>query len=116
MLLVPVPDFGAGVLTPEGNLAGYIDRLLLPGTMYTEFNEPEGILSTIPSVSTALLGVFAGYLLRSERGGLTGMKKALIIIGAGIISLLLGILWGTIFPVNKNSGPVPLCSVRGAGA
>ncbi len=102
MLLVPVPGFGAGDLSPEGNLAGFIDRLLLPGTMYTEFNEPEGILSTIPSVSTALLGVFAGHLLRLERGGLTGLKKAVIIIGAGIISLFLGILWGTFFPVNKN--------------
>mgnify|MGYP002386467637 FL=1 len=102
MLLVPVPVFGAGDLSPEGNLAGFIDRLLLPGTMYTEFNEPEGILSTIPSVSTALLGVFTGHLLRLERGALTGLKKAVIIIGAGIISLLLGILWGTFFPVNKN--------------
>jgi predicted acyltransferase len=102
MLLVPVPGFGAGDLSPEGNLAGFIDRLLLPGTMYTEFNEPEGILSTIPSVSTALLGVFAGHLLRLERGGLTGLQKAVIIIGAGIISLFLGILWGTFFPVNKN--------------
>jgi predicted acyltransferase len=80
MMLVPVPGIGAGVLTPEGNLAGYIDRLLLPGTMYTTFNEPEGILSTIPSVSTALLGVFAGHLLRLEKQGLTGLRKALIII------------------------------------
>ena len=102
MLLVPVPGYGAGILTPEGNLAGYIDRLLLPGTMYTEFNEPEGILSTIPSVATALLGVFAGYFLRMERSGLTGTKKSLILIGAGVTSLLLGMLWGTFFPVNKS--------------
>ena len=102
MLLVPVPGQGAGMLTPEGNLAGYIDRLLLPGTMYTEFNEPEGILSTIPAVSTALLGVFAGHLLRGERRGLTGTGKALILIGAGIVSLLVGLLWGTFFPINKS--------------
>lgn len=102
MLLVPVPGFGAGDFSPEGNLAGYIDRLLLPGTMYTEFNEPEGILSTIPSVSTALLGVFAGHLLRLEIKGLNGMHKALMLIGAGIISLLLGLAWGAFFPVNKN--------------
>jgi predicted acyltransferase len=102
LLLVPVPGFGAGVLTPEGNLAGYIDRLYLPGTMYTEFNEPEGILSTIPSVATALLGVFAGHLLRLERSGLTGTRKALILIIAGMVSLLLGVLWGTFFPINKN--------------
>jgi len=102
LMLVPVPGFGAGVLTPEGNLAGYIDRLYLPGTMYTEFNEPEGILSTIPSVATALLGVFAGHLLRLERSGLTGTRKALTLIIAGIVSLLLGMLWGTFFPINKN--------------
>ncbi len=102
MLLVPVPGYGAGILTPEGNLAGYIDRLLLPGTMYTEFNEPEGILSTLPAVSTALLGVFAGHLLRMERKSLTGTVKALILIGAGIASLLLGLLWGTFFPINKS--------------
>jgi len=102
MMFVPVPGFGAGVFTPEGNLAGYIDRLFLPGTMYTEFNEPEGILSTIPSVATALLGVFAGHLLRLERSGLTGTRKALTLIIAGIVSLLLGMLWGTFFPINKN--------------
>jgi predicted acyltransferase len=102
MLLVPVPGFGAGDLSPEGNLAGYIDRLLLPGTMYTEFNEPEGILSTIPSVSTALLGVFAGHLLRLKTGRLNGMKKALVLIGAGILGLILGMAWGTFFPINKN--------------
>jgi len=102
LMLVPVPGFGAGVLTPEGNIAGYIDRLYLPGTMYTEFNEPEGILSTIPSVATALLGVFAGHLLRLERSGLTGTRKALTLIIAGIVSLLLGMLWGTFFPINKN--------------
>jgi predicted acyltransferase len=101
MLLVPVPGFGAGDLSPEGNLAGYIDRLLLPGTMYNEFIEPEGILSTIPSVSTALLGVFAGHLLRLETNRLNGMHKALLLIGAGIISLLLGMAWGAFFPVNK---------------
>ncbi len=102
MLLVPVPGFGAGDLSPEGNLAGYIDRLLLPGTMYTEFNEPEGILSTIPSVSTALLGVFAGHLLRLKTGRLNGMKKALVLIGTGILGLILGMAWGTFFPINKN--------------
>ncbi|MDZ7634480.1 MAG: DUF5009 domain-containing protein [Bacteroidales bacterium] len=76
MMLVPVPGFGAGYLHRK-EIWQDIDRLLLPGTMYTEFNEPEGILSTIPSVSTALLGVFAGHLLRMERMGLNGMRKAL---------------------------------------
>jgi len=102
MLFVPVPGYGPGVLTLEGNLAGFIDRILLPGTLYMGVMDPEGILSTIPAVSTALLGVLAGHLLRLEKKGLTGFKKALIITAAGVAGLLLGLLWGTFFPINKN--------------
>jgi predicted acyltransferase len=102
MLLVPVPGFGAGVLTPEGNLAGYIDRLFLPGTFYMEVMEPEGILSTIPAVATALMGVFAGQLLRLEKDGFTGIRKTLLLISSGVAAILLGLLWGTFFPINKN--------------
>lgn len=102
MMLVPVPGYGAGVLTPEGNLAGYIDRLFIPGTLYMGTMDPEGILSTIPSVSTALLGVFAGHLLRYEGKGLTGLKKGAIILAAGVAAILSGLAWGTFFPINKN--------------
>ena len=102
MVLIPVPGHGAGILTPEGNLAGYIDRLLLPGKFYLGVMEPEGILSTIPAVSTALLGVFAGQLLRAETVKMNGHRKAVTIVAAGVVSLMLGLLWGTFFPVNKN--------------
>ena len=49
LLVVPVPGVGAYVLTPEGNLAGYVDRLLIPGRFccYT-FGDNEGLLSTYP--------------------------------------------------------------------
>lgn len=102
MLLVPVPGFGANILTPEGNLAGYIDRLLLPGKFYLESMEPEGILSTIPAVGTALLGTFAGSFLRNENSSLNKLKKGLWILIAGSICVLLGGLWGIFFPINKN--------------
>lgn len=102
MQLVPVPGFGAGVLTPEGNLEGYIDRLLLPGTLYMKVMEPEGILSTIPAISTALLGVFAGSLLHAENIKYTKAMKGLLLIAGGLISLVLGGLWGLFFPIIKN--------------
>lgn len=102
MLLIPVPGYGAGILTPEGNLSGYIDRLLLPGKFYLEVMDPEGILSTIPSISTALLGVFAGHFLRSEIKWLNGLRKALFIIAGGLLCILLGWLWNAFFPINKN--------------
>src|SRR5215831_5563392 len=66
MELVPVPGYGAGVLTPEGNLITYTDNLLLHNHL-TEPIDPEGMLSTIPAIATALLGVLTGYWIRSRR-------------------------------------------------
>jgi len=99
MKLVPVPGHGAGVLTPEGNLAGYIDRLLLPGRFCCyEFGDNEGILSTIPAVSTTLMGVLSGHWIRSSSpaGG-----KVRGLLAAGAVSLAAALLWNLAFPINK---------------
>ena len=103
MKLVPVPGFGAGVLTPEGNLAAFIDQKLLPGRLccYT-YGDNEGLLSHIPAICTALLGTFAGHLLISDDKRLTGLKKGLILLLAGIAALALGKLWSLSFPIIKN--------------
>ncbi|TDX01604.1 acyltransferase family protein [Dinghuibacter silviterrae] len=66
---VPVPGYGAGALTMPGSLESYIDRLLLPGRLHDGIHDPEGILSTIPAVGTALLGVFAGRFLKGAPSG-----------------------------------------------
>ena len=68
MKLVPVPGVGAGVLTPEHNLAGYLDRVIIPFRFccYT-FGDNEGLLSTLPAIGTCLLGVLAGHWLRSGK-------------------------------------------------
>lgn len=102
MLWVPVPGYGAGVLTVEGNLAGYVDRLLIPGKFYLGVMDPEGLLSTIPAVSTALLGVFTGQFLRTHNNRLSPARKGYLILGAALVSLLLGWAWGLFFPVIKN--------------
>jgi predicted acyltransferase len=68
MTLIPAPGFRAGDLSWEGNLVGYIDRLLLPGWLYEQnYFDPEGILSAIPAVGTALLGALTGDFLRDEK-------------------------------------------------
>jgi predicted acyltransferase len=100
--LIPVPGFGAGNLTMEGSIVGYIDRLLVPGHLYRDIHDPEGILSTIPAVSTALLGAITGHFLGVPNQRISGVKKALWIGLAGIVSLGVGWLWGLIFPINKN--------------
>ena len=101
MKLVPVPGIGAGVLTPEGNLAGYLDRLIIPLKFccYT-FGDNEGLLSTLPAISTCLLGVLAGHWLRS--GKYTPNRKVLGLAAAGVASLFVAWVWSFNFPIIKN--------------
>jgi len=97
--LVPVPGFGAGVLTPEGCLPAYIDRLLIPGRFCCfEHGDNEGLLSTLPSIATVLIGSLTGQCLGST---CSGNVKTLAMGAAGIICLLIGYLWGLAFPIIK---------------
>lgn len=100
VMLVPVPGFGAGNLTMEGSLVGYIDRLLVPGKLYKVVHDPEGLLSALPAIGTGLLGIFGGTLLR--RPDLAETRKVLWLVGAGVGCVALGWLWNLVFPVNKN--------------
>lgn len=102
MMLIPVPGYGAGVLTMEGSLESYIDRLLLPGRLHDRIHDPEGILSTIPAIGTALLGVFAGQFLKSTDERWSMLKKGLLLLLAGLALIALGSLWDLNFPINKR--------------
>lgn len=97
MTRVPVPGYGAGILTPDGNLAAYIDRLFLLGHMYTPTFDPEGILSTGPAVITALLGVLTGDWLRHHED-----HQGFELMGVGALGILMGKVWDFWFPINKT--------------
>jgi predicted acyltransferase len=98
MTRVPVPGVGAGLLTPDGNLASYIDRAVLGRHMLTAQFDPEGLLSTIPAIATALLGTFAGtWLVRTEY-----RHRTLWLWAAGAAATLAGLAWGRVFPINKT--------------
>jgi predicted acyltransferase len=98
--LFSAPGFPAGDLSMEGNFASYVDRMLLPGTLYLKIHDPEGILSTFPAIATGLLGIFSGGILRGNT--YSKPRNALILAIAGISLLLIGTIWGLIFPINKN--------------
>ncbi|MGE5422045.1 MAG: acyltransferase family protein [Ignavibacteriales bacterium] len=105
MRFVPVPGYGAGVWTEQGNLAGYIDNLLLPGRLYHGTWDPEGLLSTIPAFATCLLGVLSGHWLRVTewyRGRLNSNDHALYLFLGGSMLVIFGILADAFFPINKN--------------
>ncbi len=97
---IPVPGVGAGVLTMEGSLNGYIDRMFLPGHLYREIHDPEGLLAKIPATATALLGALTGYFVKN--GKYNGYKKAGLLLIAGTISLVLSRVIDPFFPINKN--------------
>lgn len=100
LMLIPVPGYGAGNLTMEGSLAGYVDRLLMPGRLYKVVHDPEGLLSTFPAIGTGLVGVFAGTILRKQ--GVRDTQKLQRLVLSGIICVALGWIWNLVFPVNKN--------------
>ena len=98
---IPAPDIeGADPLTMQGSIVGYIDRLVTPGRLYNNDTfDPEGLLSTIPAIVTAMLGVFTGEYIRNEKH--SGKRKSLTMFVAAILMLGLGLLWSLVFPINK---------------
>ena len=103
MKLVPVPGYGAGVLEPQGNLCGFIDGILLKGHtwMYAPAKgfDPEGLLSTIPAISSVLFGVLTGHWLKTKKSNL---EKVVMLFVVGIAAIVLGEIMSIWFHINKN--------------
>jgi len=101
MTLVPVPGYGAGNLTVEGNLAHYVDRAVLGTHNYahTKTWDPEGIVSTLPAIATALFGVMAGHVLRMKRDLQTKTVRLLVV---GIALVAAGLVCDVWLPINKK--------------
>jgi predicted acyltransferase len=96
---VPVPGHGAGSFLEGQNLTNYLDSIWLPGRKYDGDHDPEGLLSTLPAVATALLGVLTAPFLKSDRAGLRPLAQMLAI---GLTLVALGWLWHPWFPIVKK--------------
>ena len=105
MTLLPVPgQAGIGALwlgEPSKTLAAWVDRALLDGHLWSQSKtwDPEGVLSTIPAIGTAMLGVFAGRWLGSARP-LSERLTAMFAVGA--LLMMAGLMWHWSFPINKS--------------
>ena len=102
LVWVPVPGRTGDVFSMPWNLAGYIDRTVLPGKIlkpYYGWGDNEGILSTLPAIVTTLLGAQAGLWLRSAH---SPWKKVGGLVCAGVVCLAVGWAWGLVFPIIKN--------------
>ena len=100
MLYIPIPGIGQPDLSvPELNMAHYIDKNYLPGVMWQGTWDPEGILTTIPSIITGVFGLIAGSILISN----SDIKdKLLNLFYIGLILVFVGDFFSWSFPVNKN--------------
>ena len=89
-----------GDFTVENNMVAVVDRALSIGVLYEKVFDPEGLLSTLPAVSTAMLGIFAGEIVRRE--DFCEFKKvgALLAVAAALIAI--GLLWDNVLPLNKK--------------
>lgn len=100
MVGIPVPGVGAGVLTPEGSLATFVDRAVFgPAHLYRGSFDPEGLLSTLPAAVTVMFGCGAGAWIR-----LSGRSSRVTVwlMVAGVAAVALGWIWGLSFPINKQ--------------
>jgi predicted acyltransferase len=100
-LLVPVPECGAGVLTPACSVNSFIDSLFLPGKMYGGIFDPEGILCIISASGLTLLGSLAGEILRNK--SFDGYKKSGILSITGIVLIIMSVVLHSFYPIIKSA-------------
>jgi len=86
-------SFGA-----EANLGAVIDRYVFGRHMLHPQWDPEGLLSTVPAIATALAGVFAGKWLKEHRTS----DRAVRLWAAGAAAMAIAVAWSRVLPINKN--------------
>lgn len=107
MTVIPVPGegtIGALLLHDKSrNLAAYLDRAIL-GTQHIWIGsvtyDPEGVLSTIPAIGTAMLGVITGRWIGMSTRPL--IERIAGLFAGGALVMVLGSMWNWVFPINKN--------------
>jgi len=103
---VSVPGFGLPgasiqILDRYGNLAAWLDRSMVPQAhLYRHSSyDPEGLLSTLPSLANTLFGVLAGVWLQTVR---PVWQRVSALLGCGLVAVVVGMLWAQTFPLNKR--------------
>ena len=96
LTLIPVDGVASTLERAPNNFANWLDVKVFGTHNYKADYDPEGLLSTIPSIVSSLLGIFTGLILTSKQE-----KKATILMGIGGALLIIGHIWDIFFPINK---------------
>lgn len=111
MEFIQVGSYGGGNYTHEGNLAEWIDRVVLGRfrdgasvqngeVVFASWYDNTWILSSLTFCVTTLTGVFAGYILRDDSRTMPQRARLLALIGAALV--IAGWLWHLQMPVIKR--------------
>lgn len=102
MTLINVPGCDATTFNDKAcNLAAYLDRrILTENHIYraAKVYDPEGLLSTVPSIATTLAGVLCGQWLRRKKDD---HEKVSAMFFFGVCLTAIGLIWNSWFPINK---------------
>lgn len=101
MTLVPVPGIGPANLDPETNLGAWLDYKLLAGHLWSQSKvwDPEGLLSTLPAITTGISGILTGLWLKTNK---TPFQHFMGLLRVGAALVVIGLLWDLLFPINKK--------------
>ena len=98
--LIPVPQFGAGLLEPGKNLANWLDGMVIPASLLNERGyDAEGFLSTFPAIVSGISGLIAGKIILSKQNKEQTVLRMFVI---GIVLIFIGNIWGWSFPIVKK--------------
>jgi predicted acyltransferase len=99
----PIHQLSGGFIAanyePGVNIAAWLDRRLLPGTLWEVTWDPEGPMSTMPAIVSGVIGMLVGRLILAID---EPYKKVAWIFFAGFVMALAGGAWGSSMPLNKN--------------
>lgn len=100
LVWVPVPGLDQQSFAEGKNLTNWIDQHYLPGYKWDGQWDPEGLLSNLPAIGTAILGIFAGMIIKTMRDKPWRILATLTAVG--IVCLLIGLAWSFEFPIIKK--------------
>jgi predicted acyltransferase len=98
LTLVPFGGYPAGTLTPEHNVARYVDTVVFGRHILTIPIDPEGLIGTSSAAATALVGALTGELLRRAASDRARVVRLVLF---GLPMTALGWMWSHVLPVSK---------------
>jgi len=100
---VPAPDAAADAVkfSADWHFGCWLDRTLLGAHSLSPKCDPEGFAGILPTIVSAMLGMFAGDIVRRGGPEATG-RKALSLLGAAAICLSAGLSLSLFYPIVKK--------------